>query len=472
MHGSHRDLREAISDEATTAALRALPQVQRLLELPEAAWLLQREPRAAVVDALRAALDAVRADLRAGKSDLPSPQAIITLASGMLNAAAPPALRCVLNATGIVLHTNLGRAPLAQEALAAIADAAGYANLEFALDTGTRGPRAPGIEALLCALTGAQAAVVVNNCAAAMLLTLSALASGGEVLVSRGELIEIGGGFRIPDVIQQGGARLVEIGTTNKTRVSDYASAITPATRVILKVHPSNYRMVGFTAEADLPSLATLARERGLLLVHDLGSGAMQDLRSVGRPHEPSPAAAIAAGADVVAFSGDKLLGGPQAGLIIGTAAAIAPLRRHPLMRALRLDKLSLAALEATLRLHQDPGRAFARIPALRMLAQDDAALLSRAHRLARLTPPPAQTEIVASTAHAGGGTLPATDIPSRAVALSIPGLSADELSRRLRLHHPAIVGRIADGRVLLDVFTLDDTDLAVIADAIGHATP
>jgi len=464
MHGGPE---QEDSGDPLASALRALPQVQRLLETPEAAALLARLPRPAVVDALRAAVDAARADLQAGIGGPPSPASIVARAAQMLDSADPPGLRRVLNATGIVLHTNLGRAPLAAEALQAIAEASGYANLEYVLETGTRGPRAPAIEALLCRLTGAQAALAMNNCAAAMLLALSALAAGGEVLVSRGELIEIGGGFRIPDVIQQGGARLVEVGTTNKTRLGDYAAAVTPATRVILKVHPSNYRMVGFTAEADLPSLAALARERGLLLVQDLGSGAMQDLRSVGRPHEPTPADSIAAGADVVAFSGDKLLGGPQAGLLVGSEAAIAPMRRHPLLRALRLDKLSLAALEATLRLHQDPARAFARVPALHMLAQSDATLHARAQRLADRLRPPVTADIVASTAYAGGGTLPASDIPSVAVALTVPGASADDLARRLRLHRPAVVGRVGGGRVLLDVFTLDDADVPVVADAV-----
>lgn len=469
MHGLQGHLGKAISGEANKS-LRALPQVQRLLELPAAAALIQHATRSAVLDAIRAALDEARAGLLAGGTEAPSPESLIAAASRLLERHATQGMRRVLNATGIVLHTNLGRAALAREALEAVSEAAGYSNLEYGLDTGARAARAPGVEMLLRSITGADAAIAVNNGAAAMLLILSALASGGEVLVSRGELIEIGGGFRIPDVIQQGGARLVEVGTTNKTHLSDYAAAITQCTRAILKVHPSNYRMVGFTAEADLASLATLAHERGLLLIYDLGSGAMQEIAEL--PHEPTPAAAIAAGADAVAFSGDKLLGGPQAGLIVGREAAIAPLRRHPLLRALRLDKLTLAALEATLRLHQDPAIARARIPVLRMLTQDEAALASRADRIASLVQPPAQAEIIVSTAYAGGGTLPVHDIASCAVALSMPGLSADELARSLRLHRPAIVGRIAGGRVLLDVFTLEDADITLVADAIRSAAP
>jgi L-seryl-tRNA(Ser) seleniumtransferase len=350
-----------------------------------------------------------------------------------------------------------------------MAEAAGYCDLEFTLETGLRGRRAPGVDALLCALTGAEAAIAVNNCAAAMLLALSGLAAGGEVVVSRGELIEIGGGFRIPDVIQQGGARLVEVGTTNKTRLADYAAAITPATRAILKVHPSNYRMVGFTAEADLASLAALARERDLKLIYDLGGGALAELQPNAAAREPTVRDSIAAGADLVAFSGDKLLGGPQAGLIVGRAEPVAQLRRHPLFRALRLDKISLAALEATLRLHRDPALAQQRIPVLRMIAQREDELQARAERLRDLMAA-AGAEIVASSAYSGGGALPAIALPSRAVAVTMPGLSAEELARRLRLGEPAIVGRIEGGRVLLDLFALEDADFPVVAAAIREA--
>jgi L-seryl-tRNA(Ser) seleniumtransferase len=460
-------------DSGFTAASRgpsALPQVQRLLELPETAALLARQPRAAVVAALRLALQSARKELLAGAANAPDAAAIVARAAQNLAATDAVGLQRVLNATGVVLHTNLGRAPLAPEAVAAVVEAAGCCNLEFGLETGARGPRAPGVEALLCALTGAEAALAVNNCAAAMLLALSALAKGGEVLVSRGELIEIGGGFRIPDVIQQGGARLVEVGTTNKTRLGDYAAAVTPATRAILKVHPSNYRMIGFTQEADLAALAALARERQLKLIHDLGSGALVDLRDLGRPGEPTVADSVAAEADLVAFSGDKLLGGPQAGLLVGREGAIAALRRHPLLRALRLDKLSLAALEATLRLHREPEQARARVPALRMLAQSEGDLQSRAERLVQRLGPPVEAAIMTSVACAGGGALPAVELPSRAVALSIPGIPADGLARRLRLNRPAVVGRLGGGQVLLDMFALEDDDLPEVAVAIMEA--
>ena len=337
----------------------------------------------------------------AGPRAAPAPAAVVARAGAALHAANRPGLRRVVNATGIVLHTNLGRAPLAPEAIAAVADAAsGYCNLEFDLDAGARGARTQAVEPLLCTLTGAEAAAAVNNGAAATLLALAALAEGGEVIVSRGELVEIGGGFRIPDVIRQGGARLVEVGTTNKTRLDDYRRAITPATRVLLKVHQSNFQIVGFTQATPLAALAALARETGLLLVDDAGSGTLTDLRQLGRPAEPTVQDSLAAGSDLVVFSGDKLMGGPQAGLLVGRAAVVDRLRRHPLMRALRLDKMTLAALEATLRLHRDRGPDA--IPVLRILGQTEATLTGRAERLAALLGPFAS--VVASTGLAGGG--------------------------------------------------------------------
>jgi L-seryl-tRNA(Ser) seleniumtransferase len=452
------------------ADLRALPQVQRLLETGQAAALLRDTSRAALTAALREVLDGLRAELRgADDAAVPGAAEIMQRAAARLAAGQVPVLRRVINATGIVLHTNLGRAPLAEAAVAAVAEVArGYCNLEFALQDGTRGARLQGIEPLLCRLTGAEAGIAVNNNAAAVLLALSALAGGGEVIVSRGELVEIGGGFRIPDVIRQGGARLVEVGTTNRTRLADYRAAITEATRVLLKVHQSNYRIIGFTEEATLAELAGLARERNLLLVHDLGSGTLADLRPFGRSHEPTVRQSLQDGADLVAFSGDKLLGGPQAGLLAGRAVAVDLLRRHPLLRALRLDKLTLAALEATLRLHQDPDTASRQIPALRMLAQREALLQARADRLCSLLDGTA--EVVASTGFAGGGTLPEERIPSRAVAIGPAGVPVEDLARRLRTGHPAIIGRLHDGRLLLDMLTVADTDLPDIAAALRGA--
>ena len=458
--------------------LRSLPQVQRLLEMPEAAPLLAAASRPAIVAALRAVLAQIRAGLLApgNPAAIPVPAEILARAGAALRVGEQSFLRRVINATGIVLHTNLGRAPLAPEAVAAVVEVgSGYSNLEFDLDAGERGSRTSGIEKLLRRVTGAEAALAVNNNAAAVLLALSALAGnggggGGEVIVSRGELVEIGGGFRIPDVIRQGGARLVEVGTTNRTRLADYRDAITQATCVLLKIHQSNYRIVGFTAAASLTELATLARERGLLLVEDQGSGTLADLKRVGRSHEPTVREAIEAGADLVAFSGDKLLGGPQAGLLAGKRAAVDPLRRHPLLRALRLDKLTLAALEATLRLHLDADAASRRLPVLRMLAQSEAVLQDRAERLAALLPPAATPQVEPTIGYAGGGALPDEGVPSRAVSLAVPGMAADELTRRLRAGRPAVVGRLHDGCLLLDVLTVADADLPDLAEAVRGA--
>jgi L-seryl-tRNA(Ser) seleniumtransferase len=468
MDGAERGKRQ-------TSKLRALPQMSRLMEAPEARQLAARTTRAALLAALRTVLDEVRAELRDGGSPVPAPAGIIARAAAFLEEAQAPRLVRVINATGIILHTNLGRAPLAAEALAAIAEAAaGYCNLEFDLATGARGSRSANVEHWICALTGAEASLAVNNNAAAVLLALSALAGtggdghAGEVIVSRGELVEIGGGFRIPDIIQQGGARLVEVGTTNKTHLSDYADAITPATRVLLKVHQSNFRMTGFTAAVSLPDLAALAHEKGLLLVHDLGSGAVTDLSAHGHEAEPTVQRAIAAGADLVAFSGDKLFGGPQAGILAGRIAAIEALCRHPLLRAVRLDKLSLAALEATLRLHASG--ASTRVPAVRMLCQPLSLLQQRAERLAGLLHTGAQIE--PTTGYAGGGTMPGSPIQSVAVVLPTSNLPPESLAARLRAFTPPVIGRIADGRVLLDMLTVDDSDLETIAAAVRAAAP
>ncbi len=372
------------------AAYRALPSIQRLLQHPDAT--------PALADALRAQLAYLRTEIAAGRlASIPTDALLVAKARD----AEAPVLRRVINATGIVVHTNLGRAPLADAAIAAVAEAAQGCNLEYDLTTGKRGHRGEGAEALLCRLTGAQAALAVNNNAAALLLTLTALAGPEtEIIVSRGELVEIGGGFRVPDIIAGGGARLVEVGTTNRTRLADYAAAITPRTRMLLKVHQSNFRMVGFTEETSLAELAGLARAHGVLLLDDVGSGTLARLPGGLAPLEPTVRESLAAGSDLVAFSGDKLLGGPQAGLLAGREAVVARLRRHPLMRALRLDKMALAALEATLRLHADPART-AEIPVLRMLAQSPAGLRKRAEALCGLLGD-AGVEIVESVAPCG----------------------------------------------------------------------
>lgn len=445
---------------------RSLPQVQRLLELPVAMALDSRFGRAALVRALRDVLAAVRGEIAAGfVAAAPDADMLLQRVGELLAARTRRRLRRVINATGIILHTNLGRAPLADEAVSAVTEvAAGYCNLEFDLASGRRGLRTQAIEPLLCELTGAEAALAVNNGAAAILLALSALAgggeAGGEVIVSRGELVEIGGGFRMPDVIRQGGARLVEVGTTNRTALADYRAAIGPDTRLLLKVHQSNFRTIGFTAQTSIAELAALARERSLLLVADLGSGLLDRATALADPAGPTLREALAAGADLVTCSGDKLLGGPQAGLILGRRAVVDPLRGHPLLRALRLDKMTLAALEATLVLHRDRPQ---RVPVVRMVATDAGILQQRAERLRALV---STGTIEASAGFAGGGSLPEERIASRALALS-PGIGAEAAAARLRAGEPAVIARIGDERLLIDLLAVADEELPQLAEAL-----
>jgi L-seryl-tRNA(Ser) seleniumtransferase len=439
--------------------LRKLPQVQRLLELPAANSLCAEFGRPAVTDALRDTLEGLRQRIVQGSlSNVPDAQTLVARCAEQLAMRRQRGLRRAINATGIVLHTNLGRAPLAPEAIVAVAEvASGYSNLEFDLATGGRGSRTQALEPLLRELTAAESALAVNNGAAAILLALSALSDGGEVIVSRGELVEIGGGFRIPDVIRQGGARLVEVGATNKTRLIDYRSAIGPDTRVLLKVHQSNFRTIGFTAQTSIAELVALAREQGLLVVADLGSGL---LKASAGTLEPTLGEALSAGADLVTCSGDKLLGGPQAGLILGRRALLDRLRDHPLLRAVRLDKMSLAALEATLMLHRDSPE---RVPIHSMLGQTEAALQQRASRLQTML---GSGTIEHTDAFAGGGSLPEERIASRALTLT-PGMGAERATQLLRSGHPPVIGRIKEGRVLLDMLTVSDNDLPELAAAL-----
>ncbi|GAA0579117.1 L-seryl-tRNA(Sec) selenium transferase [Craurococcus roseus] len=450
---------------------RDLPAVHRVLMRPEVQALAAGHGRAAVVEAVRAGLAALRGD-GGGYEEA----AFLDGVRAALATRAARGLRRVLNTTGVVLHTNLGRAPLAPAALAAMAEAArGYANLEYDLGSGSRGDRHSACAALLRGLTGAEAAVVVNNCAAAVLLALAAHApAGSEVVVSRGELVEIGGAFRVPEVVAQGGARLVEVGTTNRTRIGDYDAAIGPATRVLMRVHQSNYRVVGFTEAPEPREIAALARARGLVSVEDLGSGAVADLSAFGLPREPTLAESVAAGFDLVACSGDKLLGGPQAGLLLGKAGAVAACARHPLMRALRPDKATLAALEATLRLYRDhggdPARLAREVPALGMLAADAAALEARAARLLASLPEAAGAAVGAGESLPGGGSLPGAALPTSLVALRPAAVGAEELARRLRAGAPPLVARIERGRVVLDVRTLRDAEIEEAAAAVAAA--
>jgi L-seryl-tRNA(Ser) seleniumtransferase len=410
---------------------------------------LAAQPHELAVAAARATLERARDEIRAGGA--PSGSLVdATLAELARNRA--PSLRRVLNATGVLVHTNLGRAPLAPAAVARVVEVAGgYSNLEYDLERGERGSRQDHLAALLSRLTGAEAALVVNNNAAAVLLALAALAEGREVVVSRGELIEIGDGFRIPDVLARSGALLVEVGTTNRTRASDYERAVGPDTAVLLRVHQSNFRVVGFSERPALGELAAVASAHELPLVDDLGSGA---LVSVG--DEPTPAESLRGGADLVCFSGDKLLGGPQAGVVVGRADLVERLRRHPLQRALRADKLTLAALEGTLALALDPsGRD--EVPVLRMLHEPLERVHERAERLAGLV----GGEVEETVARVGGGALPLAEIPSAACAVE------ETLAERLRLGEPPVVAVVRDGRTLLDCRTLTDDDVDTVAEAV-----
>jgi L-seryl-tRNA(Ser) seleniumtransferase len=435
--------------------LRHIPSIDRLLAEPAGPALLARYRRERVVEALRRVLDGWRARMAHG-AEVPDPPALLEEAATAL-AATPGTLRPVVNATGIGLHTNLGRAVLADEAVAALVEAArGAVALEFDLATGRRGDRDAHVAGDLCALTGAEAALVVNNNAAAVLLGVTAFAAGREVVVSRGELVEIGGSFRMPDVMGTSGARLREVGTTNRTHASDYRAAIGRDTGLLLKVHTSNYRIVGFTSAVELADLVAIGRELGVPVMDDLGSGALVDLTAWGLPAEPLVRRRVEAGADVVSFSGDKLLGGPQAGVLVGRREAIERLARHPLRRALRPDKLTLAALGATLRLHRDAPDLAASLPILRWLTRPlgemEAVGRALAPRLATVLGPEYRVEVVASEAEVGSGAAPARAIPSRAVAITHPQASADSIAARFRDATPAVIGRIHDGRFLLDL--------------------
>jgi L-seryl-tRNA(Ser) seleniumtransferase len=427
--------------------LRDLPSVDRLL----ADDVLAAAPRPLATAAARAAVERARETIRAGGE----PGDLVEDARAELERLAAPALRRVLNATGVIVHTNLGRAPLPPAALARAVDIGGsYSNLELDLTSGNRGSRQDHVADALRRLTGAEAALVVNNNAAAVLLALAALAEGREVVVSRGELVEIGDGFRIPDVLSRSGARMVEVGTTNRTRALDYEHALGPDTALLLRVHQSNYRIVGFTEWVSTRELAQIATRSGLWLVDDLGSGSLADVGD-----EPTARASLVSGADLVCFSGDKLLGGPQAGIVVGRAELVERLRRHPLQRALRADKLTLAALEGTLVLALDPSTRDA-IPVLRMLHEPLDRVRARAERLAELV----DGDVEDTVARVGGGALPLSELPSAACAVE------EELAARLRLADPPVVALVRDGRTLLDCRTLTDDDVDEVVRAIRDA--
>jgi L-seryl-tRNA(Ser) seleniumtransferase len=459
-------------DPARAHLLRQLPQVDELLRHPALRPVAASLPHVLAAAQIRKTL-AEKRDwfTTAPLADLPPALDLMDLISELqkiLTTAGLPSLRRVINATGVVIHTNLGRSPLSTAALAQILEVgAYYSTLEYDLIKGARGSRHDHLEDLLRELTGCEAALVLNNNAAAVLLALRALARGKEVIISRGQLIEIGGSFRLPEVMAESGAILREVGTTNKTHLRDYEQAITLETAMLLKVHPSNFRVTGFTSEVALPDLVSLGRRYNLLVVEDLGSGCLVDLGRYGLEREPTVQETLKAGADLVLFSGDKLLGGPQAGLALGERSVIARLRSHPLTRTLRPDKLTLAGLEATLRLYLEEPQAMAEIPTLRMLSRPRAELARQARALARslrrLLGPPAQIQLVESLGRVGGGALPQVSLPSPALALTIPPLTPDQLEARLRQAQPPVIARIEQDTLLLDMRTLLPDDLPAL---------
>jgi len=458
-------------------ALRNLPSVAFLLRHEGVRRLLASHPRTVVVDALRRALATARAD---AASEGPASrdawtERIVGRLPAEVGATEAPSMRRVINAAGVVVHTNLGRAPLPAEALAAVADTSeGYSNLEYDLENGERSSRLDHVEGMLRALTGAECAHAVNNNAAAVLLCLAGLARGREVIVSRGELVEIGGSFRIPEILAESGARLVEVGTTNRTRLSDYERAITGQTALLLKVHRSTFSVHGFTEEVGAGELAGLGRRAGSPVLEDQGSGALLDLSAFGIPGARSLRQALAAGPGIVTASGDKLLGGPQAGIIVGKEDLVGPLKKHPLSRALRLDKMRVAALAAVLRLYADERRAQAAVPVLRMLLAPEAQVRARALRMIRRVRRAGPTELRLAVerdgSSPGGGALPDVFVPTACVAVSHPRVAEGVLLERLRRGDPPVVARVGKGKLLLDLRTVADRDLPALAAALRAA--
>jgi len=458
--------------------LRTLPAITELLKSETAARWLRQHPQPLVTECLRRALAGLRLQIlnddagRGGAQPI-NAGAVLAQAEELLQQATQPHVREAINATGIILHTGLGRAVLPAGVVdSMMGELKGYCTLAVDRASGERAERDELVEYILTELTGAEAATVVNNNAAATMLALAALAAQKEVIVSRGQLIEIGGSFRLPEVMAQSGARLVEVGATNRTHLKDYQKAVTETTAAILRVHPSNYRVVGFTSEVPLRDLAELARGRNLILMDDLGAGALVDLTQFGLPHEPTVRESIEAGADIVLFSGDKLIGAGQCGVIVGRKGLIDKLRKHPLMRAVRVDKICLMVLERTLQLFRDPARLPREHPTYRMICTPPDALNSRAKELAHLisaAAPKATIEIAESQAFLGSGSLPTEAIPSFVVTVTLPEISAAELARRLRLDRACVFGRIENDRLCLDVRTLTGEQVPAVAAALGR---
>ncbi len=456
--------------------LRLLPSIDELLQSAGGQQLISQFSRPMTLRAVRASIALARADIRNGAA-CPSPEALLDTAEHLLEIEQRPHLQPVINATGVIINTNLGRAPLSEEALQVMQQVAGgYSNLEYDLESGERGSRHTHVAALLRELTGAEAALVTNNNAAAVLVALSALSAGRQVVISRGQLVEIGGGFRVPDVMRQSGCQLVEVGTTNRTRIGDYAGALNEHTALLLRVHPSNFLITGFTESTPLDALVELASQHNLLVIDDLGSGCLLPSERYGLAHEPTPRESIAAGADVVCFSGDKLLGGPQAGILVGKADVLARIARHPLMRAVRIDKLTLAALEATLR-HYQRDEAETHIPVWRMISTQPKHISSRAASwVSKLQAHgiPARTQRGESTV--GGGSLPGETLPTTLLALDIAHvpLPLEELAKRLRLRRTPLIARIHHDTLLLDPRTVlpeqDKEVVRALVEEMGHA--
>jgi L-seryl-tRNA(Ser) seleniumtransferase len=447
----------------TPNALRNLPSVDRLLQAEGIPLLLETFGREAVLSAIRAELDSLREGIQGGDSEtVPDLKTLVAQIGGRLEARFRFSLRPVINATGVILHTNLGRAPLAQSAFDAMQRVGGsYSNLEFDLSSGKRGKRESHVEEIVADVMGAEAAMVVNNTASAVLLSLSALAQGREVIISRGQLIEIGGGFRMPEVMAHSGVHLVEVGTTNRTRLSDYERAITDQTALLMRAHFSNFRVIGFTEETPLEDIARLAHERGLLCIDDLGSGALLDTAAYGLAHEPTVGESLAAGVDAVMFSGDKLLGGPQAGIIVGKKATLDILKRHPLARAVRVDKLTIAALVATLD-HYRRGQATSHIPIWQMIAKP----LEVIRRVAESWATEVPGEILPGESTIGGGSLPGETLPTLLFSPQVEAVEAALV--KLRAYDPPIIARLKDDRLLLDPRTVMGGQVEVVATALG----
>lgn len=455
---------------------RHLPGVDRLLDSREFQRLVESNPRSRVLTATREVLEKVREKVGSG-GEAAVPRDLAAYAQrveAILEVRSRPSLRSVINASGVIIHTNLGRSPLSLAAREAMARAGeGYSNLEFDLDAGQRGSRYVHCVDLLRELTGAEDALVVNNNAAAVVLALNTVARDRKVLVSRGELVEIGGGFRIPDILSRSGARLVEVGTTNRTRLADYREAVDAGgVAAILKVHRSNFRISGFTEETHLEELGPLAEEMGLSLLHDLGSGLLADPRSLGLPPEPRAPESLAQGAHVVAISGDKLLGGPQAGILLGDSERMARMRANPLTRAFRVDKVTLAGLEATLRHYLDPQEALREIPTLQMVAMDPESLESRTRALAQALSDQEGLEVtvVPGEGVVGGGTYPGVAVPGWVLRVRAMGFSAQSLGRRLRESDPPVVGRQVDGDLVLNLRTVAPLQEVQLVEAIRRA--